>query len=55
MVQAEDRNKINIHSIEDYENVFRTYYNGLCRYAFTWIDNKEDAEEIVQSVFDKLW
>ena len=55
MVQAEDRNEINIHSIEDYENVFRTYYNGLCRYASTWIDNREDAEEIVQTVFVKLW
>jgi RNA polymerase sigma-70 factor, ECF subfamily len=55
MVQAEDRNKINIQSIEDYENVFRTYYNGLCRYASTWIDKREDAEEIVQTVFVKLW
>ena len=51
MVQAEDRDKINIQSIEDYENVFKTYYKGLCRYACTWIDNKEDAEEIVQSIF----
>jgi RNA polymerase sigma-70 factor, ECF subfamily len=55
MYQFEDKQSLNIQTIEDYENVFKTYYQGLCRYASTWIDNKEDAEEIVQNTFVKLW
>lgn len=55
MVQVEDKKSLNIQNIEDYEMVFRLYYQGLCQYASSWIDSKEEAEEIVQNIFVKLW
>lgn len=35
--------------------LFRTYYQPLCHYAFTFLQDKEDAEEIVQSTFLLVW
>lgn len=42
-------------SKEEFEIVFRTYYQNLCRYANMWTSNSDESEEIVQSVFVKLW
>lgn len=38
-----------------YESVFRQYYKPLCRFAFTFLKDKDDAEEIVQNLFVYLW
>jgi RNA polymerase sigma-70 factor, ECF subfamily len=35
--------------------LFRTYYQPLCNYAYTFLQDKEDAEEIVQSTFLLVW
>jgi len=35
--------------------LFRTYYQPLCKYAYTFLQDKEDAEEIVQSTFLMVW
>ena len=35
--------------------LFETYYAILCAYAFQFVKNNETAEEMVQSVFVKLW
>lgn len=38
-----------------YELIFRRYYKSLCGFAVRFIQQPEDAEEIVQDVFLKLW
>lgn len=38
-----------------FEQVFRTYYVGLCRFAYGFLGNTEDAEETVQDTFFKFW
>ena len=41
--------------ITAFEMLFRTYYQPLCNYAFTFLRDREDAEEIVQSTFILVW
>src|SRR5688572_14380955 len=41
--------------ITTFEMLFRTYYQPLCNYAFTFLQDREDAEEIVQSTFILVW
>lgn len=38
-----------------FEMIFRTYYQPLCRYAYSFLDDKEEAEEVVQSAFITVW
>ena len=38
-----------------YETLFRLYYDKLIHIAKTYLVHREDAEEIVQEVFLKLW
>jgi RNA polymerase sigma-70 factor, ECF subfamily len=38
-----------------FEMIFRTYYNDLCHYAFSFLRNKDEAEETVQTTFLQLW
>lgn len=38
-----------------FEMHFRTYYQPLCNYAYTFIQDKDEAEEIVQSSFLSFW
>ena len=38
-----------------FELVFREYHQLLCNYAYTFVRDKDEAEEIVQSVFLILW
>lgn len=40
---------------EAFRQVFETCYEGLCRYAFTFLRDQDEAEDIVQSMFVKLW
>ena len=41
-------------AIENMEGIFRAYYPRLCYFAFTMLDNKEIAEDMVQDVFLRL-
>src|SRR5688572_28094290 len=41
--------------ITTFEMLFRTYYQPLCNYAYTFLQDREDAEEIVQSTFLLVW
>lgn len=41
--------------ITHFEMLFKTYYQPLCHYAYTYLQDKEDAEEIVQSTFLSIW
>ncbi len=35
--------------------LFRTYYQPLCNYAYTFVQDRDEAEEIVQSTFLNVW
>lgn len=35
--------------------LYELYYDKLCHVAFSYLRNMEDAEEIVQNVFIKVW
>lgn len=35
--------------------LFKTYYQPLCKYAYSFLQDKENAEEIVQSTFLLVW
>jgi RNA polymerase sigma-70 factor, ECF subfamily len=41
--------------ITAFEMIFRTYYQPLCTYAYTFLQDKEEAEEIVQGTFLSVW
>lgn len=38
-----------------YEQVFVGYYELLCRYAYTVVRDKDEAEEVVQNLFYNVW
>ncbi len=38
-----------------FERLFFVYYDNLYRFAYTYLKNKEEAEEIVSDVFVRLW
>lgn len=38
-----------------YRQLFDVYYESLCHYAFTIVRDMDDAEDIVQGVFLKVW
>ena len=38
-----------------FEQVFKTHYKNLHAYAFTMLKDEDEAEEMVQQVFFKLW
>lgn len=38
-----------------YELFFKEHYSALCRFAFPFLKDADDAEEVVQNCFVKLW
>lgn len=42
-------------NIKAFEAIFYHYHNGLLYFATSYIKNKEDANDIVQSIFLNLW
>ncbi|MDR1369822.1 MAG: RNA polymerase sigma-70 factor [Dysgonamonadaceae bacterium] len=47
--------KIRVGDIKAFEALFREYYEALCRYGLTFVDTTDEAEEIVQELFYKIW
>jgi RNA polymerase sigma-70 factor (ECF subfamily) len=41
--------------ITAFEMLFRTYYQPLCNYAYSFVQDRDEAEEIVQSTFLSVW
>lgn len=41
--------------INAFEMLFRTYYQPLCNYAYTFVQDRDEAEEIVQNTFLNVW
>lgn len=35
--------------------IFKTYYQPLCNYAYSFLNDRDEAEEIVQSSFVSVW
>ena len=42
-------------NIKAFEAIFKQYYNGLLYFASSYVKSKEDANDIVQSIFLNLW
>lgn len=40
---------------ETHENLFKTWYEPLCKYAYSILKDQFEAEDAVQKVFLKLW
>ncbi|MDJ1467756.1 RNA polymerase sigma-70 factor [Xanthocytophaga flava] len=40
---------------QSFEIVFKQYYRTLCEYAFTIVKDTDEARDIVQSMFLKIW
>ena len=38
-----------------FEMLFKTYYRPLCVYAYSFLNDKSEAEEVVQSAFLSIW
>ena len=38
-----------------FEAMFRTHYDGLCRYVATYLGSRDAAEDVVQGVFARIW
>jgi RNA polymerase sigma-70 factor, ECF subfamily len=41
--------------ITAFEMYFKTFYQPLCNYAYTFLQDREEAEEIVQNTFISVW
>jgi len=48
-------NELKEGDINAFEMFFKTYYQPLCNYAFSFIQDRDEAEEIVQSAFLSVW
>lgn len=40
---------------DTFREVFDAHYENLCRYAFTLLKDMDDAEDVVQAAFVKIW
>lgn len=40
---------------EEFEALFKTYFNPLCNFAYKYLKDWEDAREVVQETFTKVW
>lgn len=47
--------QINQGNVEAHGLLFKLYYDKLMHVAYSYLNNKEDSEELVQEVFVKLW
>lgn len=41
--------------ITAFEMLFRTFYQPLCNYAYTFTQDRDESEEVVQSAFTAVW
>lgn len=38
-----------------FEMLFRTFYQPLCRYAYSFLNDRDESEEVVQAAFINIW
>lgn len=47
--------KISDRDITEFERMFRRYFSRLAKYAYKYVGNTADAQDLAQSVFLKIW
>jgi len=47
--------QLNNNKVEAFDTLFHKYCEKLFRFSFSLLKNKEDAQEIVQEVFLRIW
>src|SRR5437870_9246189 len=47
--------RIRAGDVDAFEALYRTYWQRLYVFAFRYVRSKEDAEEVVQDVFFRIW
>lgn len=47
--------KIKQGDIRAYELLFKAYYQALCNFANSYLNNMSESEDLVQEVFVKIW
>lgn len=47
--------KLQAGDISAFEMLFKTYYQPLCNYAYSFVQDRDEAEEIVQATFLAVW
>ncbi len=55
---AEERawaDRIRAGDMDAFEALYRTYWQRLYTFAFRYVHSKEDAEEVAQEVFFRIW
>lgn len=55
VLPTNDFEKIQSGDISAYEKIFKDYYSFLCRQAFKILNDADEAEEIVQEIFVRIW
>lgn len=53
--QIELIQKITIGNTSAFEEVYRLHYKALCRFAYKYIDDVDNAQDIVQDTMLKVW
>lgn len=46
---------INAHELSAFEQLYQQYYKTLTLYAFNFVGNQSEAEDIVQDVIVAIW
>lgn len=54
-LQTESTHLVHIRDEAAFEEMFRGYHQQLCRYAFTIVKDADQAQEMVQDVFLRIW
>lgn len=47
--------RIKLQDEQAFELLFRRYYHRLCAFANKFLNNPEEAQEVVQEVFTRIW
>lgn len=47
--------QVNSKKIEGYKYLYDNFYASLCNFSANFVEYKEDAEDVVQDVFMRLW
>ncbi len=42
-------------TIQEYQQAFEEYYQPLCNFAYSFVKDRDEAEDVVQAVFINLW
>ncbi len=48
-------NKIKAGDKQALEKVFELYFNSLCAFSFKYLNDIEDAKDVVHDIFIKIW